>query len=123
MTQLEVSDLKDRAVLWAAGELPDIYGQPRAQDPIEIPVRWVAQSREMQDPAGNTIMVDVTAVVSQAVAVGSTMWHGRLSRLDELEVNDVLRVAAFSEVPDLKGRNLRRTLGLARYKSYPPSVE
>lgn len=122
MPDIEVSDLDQTAVLWPATGAVDRYGEPAVGDGEEIAVRWEWRQSEAPGPQGGTILLDAVAVVNQAITKGSLMWLGELADWpgtadggDE----DVMRVATYGEIPDLKGRSIRRVVGLQRHKGQP----
>lgn len=127
MPNQETSHRFQTALLWPYAGIDD-YGQPIVSStPQEIRVRWEHTRTEMTDPQGNTIVVDATAVVAQKVTIGSEMWLGDYAD-DWLgtgsgsggDDDEVMRVVAYDEVPDVKGRVKWRQVGLQR-KSDSPS--
>lgn len=126
MPHMELSHRRQKAVLWAKGGY-DGYGQPTAAEPVELSVRWVQRRAEMLDPQGNTITVDATVVVDREVAVGGVMWEGELEDWYDTgsagQDSGLHRVAAYQETPDVKGRAVRRTVGLLRHRDTLPTIE
>jgi hypothetical protein len=130
MPPLETSDLYQDAVLWPfAGA--DRYGQFTVSTPVPLLVRWVWKQTEMLDPQNNTIAVDATAVVDLDIRVGSIMWAGCLDDLNLVGTGpppvassppDLYEVKAFNKTYDLRGRDVRRTLGLMKYRNKLPTV-
>lgn len=126
MPAFETMDLEQVAVLWGKSGTDD-YGQPTTATAIEIPVRWLTKRDEVVDAQGNTIALDATVVVERQIAVGSLMalgnlsyWVGTGSAGDESEV---MEVVTYEETPDLKGREIRRSVGLKRFRdALPESV-
>lgn len=105
----------------------DDYGQPIVSaSPTELRVRWSYRREEMADPQGNAITVDAVVVVDRRVTIGAEMWLGSLD--DWLGTgsgsagsdDEVMRVAAYNETPDIKGRKRRRVVGL-QFKGDEPS--
>lgn len=126
MPSLEEGDLHQRAVLWAAVGY-DAYGRPKVDDPEEIDVRWEIGYREVMDENGHTIALDGEAVVTRRIKVGSLMWHGYLSDAPDStnfvnEDNPLMVVRTYWEIPDIKGRNIRRSVGLQWYKDKLPAT-
>jgi hypothetical protein len=114
--------LKQRAVLWPKTGV-DPYGQPSVQDdPIEIDVRWETKRTETVDRNGGTVALDARAAVPIQVADGSKMWLGRLSEFDAAADNEVMEVVTYEEVPDVKGRDVRRVVGLRKFRSSAPET-
>lgn len=103
----------------------DDFGQPRVSDtPDEILVRWEQTDREVYDPAGNKIAVDVQLTVNRDVLPGSAVWRGRIDDLtgtDPVPPGDVRRVVSFDKIPDAKGRAFARSCTLARLKNSLPT--
>jgi len=121
---LETSERHQQAVYWPLAGY-DRHGEQRVGDPQEIDVRWEDRRGEMVDPQGNRVATDAYAHVDREIAVGSCMWKGSLadwlSAGSGLEDARVMLVVAYREVPDVRGRELRRTLGLRKYGGAPPA--
>lgn len=123
MPPLETSDLHQKAVLWPFLNY-DRFGQPVVSDDHEeIPVRWEWGHREMLDSKGNTIGVDAVVVVDRRITLGSNLWLGESQDVPAgtsftSERNELCQVIFYSEIPDIKGREVRRLVGLIRLKSY-----
>ncbi len=117
---LESTSRHQKAVLWAANGVDD-YGEPKVDAAVEITVRWEEGLQEAVDPNGNTIAVDAVVVVDQAIVVGSIMWLGEKEDLATPPV-DLKQVVSFNKIPDIKGRNFRRTVGLIRYSNELPAL-
>lgn len=118
MPSLEFTHRYQTAVLWSVTGQPDADGQPQVGAPVEIRVRWVARKRDILDAQGNTIALDAAAIVGQRIAVGSHLWLGTMdswtgtgSDVDDQEIHEV---KVYEEVPDLKGRDVIRSVGLMR---------
>lgn len=119
MPALVIKDLNDWAVLWLFTGY-DGYGQAMIGAPLQIPVRWLTRHSEALDAKGNTITLDATIYVAQDIAIGSHLWHGLLADWygtgsgtatpDEM----LCEVKTFSKTPDVKGRTLRRQVGVVR---------
>ncbi len=123
MPSPESSDRKQKAVLWAATAATGFgdYGGHKVSDPIEIKVRWEERKRESVDANGNTIAVDATVVVDRVIGVGSIVWLGKKVDVASPPVN-LKQVVAYQEVPDVKGRKIRRTVLLTRYSDELPTI-
>lgn len=113
------------AVLWSKiGD--DDYGEPLRDDPEEINVRWVQRRTASLDANGNTISLDATVVVNQEIVVGSLLWLGALSSWTGTgsagDDTELMIVATYNETPDLKNREIRRMVGLRRFRDSLPDA-
>lgn len=119
----EVAYLRQKAVLWPA-RFYDDYGQPKIDSSVEIKVRWITKRSETLDPQGNTVQLDATVVVDRDIAIGSTMWLGKLADWYGTgsggDASEVMQVVTFAKTPDLKGRAIRREVGLMRFRDSLP---
>jgi hypothetical protein len=101
----------------------DRYGQPVVGGPVEVQVVWVADKREIFNAMGNTVALEAMAVVQQQVAPKSQMWLGALARWVSLNaasrVIDLQEVLTYKETPDVKGRWIRRQVGLVKLHNPP----
>jgi len=126
MPPIERVNRHDDAILWDVTGV-DAYGEPLRDDPVELKVRWENNRSEMLDANGQSITVDATAVVAQDVTVGALMWQGLLDDWygtgSSGSDNGLCQVVAFSKIPDLKGRNYRRTVGLMRFRGTLPALD
>ena len=116
----EVLNLTDHAVLWAASDV-DYYGMDKVSSPVEIRVRWEGSASVSGDPQDTVQATPTTVYVDRAVTVGSLMWHGELRDLPDPPTGLFL-VVGYDVTPDLKGRNMQRTVTLARYSDLLPEV-
>lgn len=124
MPAQETTHRFQKAVLWTAvttGVKSSDYGEHKVNAKIQILVRWEERRREAIDPNGNTIAVDIVAVVNQDIPVGSIMWLGDIDDVAIPPV-DLKEVVTFNKIPDIKGRNYRRTVGLIRYSNELPTL-
>lgn len=123
MPAFETSGRLQTAVLWRVTGVVDAYGENAVGEPEEIRVRWQRKRLDTLDAFGNQVTLDGLAVVNEEVAVGSRMFLGTLSDWTGTGSGDpddeVMEVVKVSYTPDLKARNVRRTLGLKRYKHDP----
>jgi len=120
MPAFEKRDLKQKAVLWVYSGRND-YGEPIVKSPVEINVRWEKGMKESVDAEGETIGISDIAIVDRYIPIGSIMWLGALSDLPD-SPTDLRYVADYKEVPDIKGRNVRRQVALRRYSDQLPTV-
>lgn len=128
MPAFEVMDLRQDAVLWSfAGN--DRRGQPTYYFPVAVKVRWLNKLREVLQPDGTTIAIEIQVIIARDVKIGSVFWLGKLEDLpDSFSSPDsgLYQAITFDSTPDIKNRNVRRTLNLMRYKDtltvVPPRV-
>lgn len=119
MPPIETFHRHQTAVLWPATGF-DGYGQPTVGAAVEIMVRWEATKRQVPDAAGSNIALDAEAVVDRKIKPGSNMWLGKLADYAAGETKFVVKDCV--EVPDVKNRHVRRTVGLVRQSdTLPPS--
>lgn len=123
MPPLETDDLNETATVWPRGSYDD-YGARSVSSPIEIPVRWEEVDRNQLDPQSDKIRYDALAVVDRKVEKGSLI---RLGTLDDWQgtgsgsvESGLMEVVGYNETPDLKGRSIRRTITMIRYKDTLP---
>lgn len=126
MPPLETDDLLQIAVLWELDSY-DTYGKPTVHDPIEIPCRWVDVSEHSKRNVTTSESLDSKVSVDRAVPLGSIMWLGRLSdwtgvRPNPDEDNSVMVVSKYNYTPDIRAREIRRILGLNRFRDAWPST-
>jgi len=117
---METDDLHQQAVLWVSSGFNN-FGKPKVNAGVEINVRWEASSKEVNDPDGNSIILDAEVVVNQIVPVHSILWLGLLTDLPSPTTN-LMRVESISSIPDMKNRVTRRTLGLKAWKDSLPDL-
>lgn len=113
-----------KAQLWTRrGD--DEYGVPLIAARQELTVRWENKQRQMISPSGQPIAVDATVIVVCDVAMGSIMWEGCVADLpdDGIPTSGLMEVVAFDNVPDVKGRVFRKTVGLKRYTDKLPEIQ
>ena len=127
----EEGERRQTAILWAVSPSDGLsprtgpYGEIIVEDPVEIRVRWVDRSSQTIGPTANTISYDSVAVVGQAIPIGSLMWLGTLEDYygtgeGDVQSNRIMQVDEYKETPDLKGREVLRSVGLMRYKNRLP---
>lgn len=117
----ETDFLDQKAVLWLKSTY-DAAGEQVVSEPIEISVRWEADRREILGPNETPIASTAVVMVDRNIPEGSIMWQGELTSLPDELTEGIHEVVAYSEVPDLKGRNFQRTVILAKYKGELPTV-
>ena len=126
MPSIETMHRHDPAILWEVVGY-DSENEPIVGAPVEILTRWEDCRKEVLDPKLGMIAIDAMVVVDRRIAVDSQMlqgeladWLGTGSAYDD---TNLMRVAVYEEIPDLKGRNVRRTVGLRRFRDTPASRE
>ena len=126
MPSPEIADLHQKAVLWPAGGI-DAYGEVlRSSPPVEIDVRWVLSREKYQDAQGNTVMLDGYVAVDRKIAIDSILWRGRLANWSGtsplVNADELMQVRTYEEIPDVKGREVRRLVGVVRYRGELPAA-
>jgi hypothetical protein len=121
---MELAYRTQKAVLWEAVGVSDEGEPTRAAAPVEVLVRWQTRRDEAGDPLAGVVARDVTVVVDRDVPIGSILWEGSLADLVALPPGTgpvpLLEVVGITKTPDLKGRAVRRTATLRRYKDVLP---
>jgi len=120
MPQMEISDLHQRAVYQAANGFNN-YGEPKVDAAVEICVRWETRRKEITDSDGNTIALESNAIVDREIKVGSTLWLGELTDYPS-PPTDLRRVMTYTEIPDVKNRIARRTVGMIKLSDTLPDL-
>lgn len=102
----------------------DAYGHPLLSSPIELRVRWENVQVEFLTPDGQPIKVDALVIVTRDIPVGSILWLGRLSDLEDQQTNitNLMLCIGMDNIPDIKGRVFRRTARMKRYTDNLPTV-
>lgn len=129
MPPLEQMDLTEKAILWELMRRDEDGDPVVAGEGVEIDVRWVVGQRLVMDAQGNQRAVDATVVVDQDVPLGSVLWRGSRSDLeattltgtDTLPDDSLMEAVVKNEAWDLKGCDVRRTLGLVYFRDTFPS--
>lgn len=116
----EDSHRNQKAVLWEVSGVDD-YGRRTVSAAEEVMVRWESSTPQPSNPRSNAVHADAIAVVGQAIAVDSIMWLGALDDVADPPV-DLMVVVDYSEVPDVKGRKIRRVVQLRRYSDSLPTI-
>ena len=119
---LETDELNQKAVLRASdGSSYDDYGEKKIGIATEINVRWKQGRSTTIDVLGNTVALDSKAIVDREVKVGSVMWLGELECLPVSGSIDWREVVDYSEIPDIKGEEVRRLVSLQKYSLETPA--
>lgn len=89
---------------------------------VEVLVRWEEKLEEITDPFGKPIVSQIRLVLDRVVAPGSIFWKGALEDIPS-PVTNLFQVAAYGEIPDVKGRTSRKVARLIRYGNELPTIE
>lgn len=124
MPPLETMDLTELAVYFLPGR--DKYGDTTRGEPVEIMTRWETGRREVTSPDGTPMALDCTLAVCRELKKGGLLWFGCLDdwlgtgsgQVDQEK--ELLEVKTYSEAKDLKGRYVRREVGLAFFRHTTP---
>lgn len=117
MPPLERAELRQRAVWWPrAGTTNE--GEPTFANPQELKVRWEEMRDQGIDNRGDTVGLDARVVLDRQISDGDVLWLGRLA--DWAGTGRLMEVIKFNQIPDVRGRIMRRTADLKRFRdSFP----
>ena len=132
MPPIETEGLHDKAMLWRVTGV-NAYGQPTHEPvPEEIRVRWITRKSHESTPFGSTVKLDATVYVDQEIPIDSLMWQGCQEEweesyygtgsgsgtdgLDFKTEQNLYIVKAYKETPDVKVFEVRREVGLVRFR-------
>lgn len=119
MPSVETFGRTEKAVLWRLGD-PNRHGEPTVYDPVELDVRWEETRVDVLSPlTGQMVTKLANVVVDTEIEIGSLMWRGEL--VDVGATGDFRQVIEYRETKDVKGRNVRRVVGLCRYQNSLPA--
>jgi hypothetical protein len=90
----------------------DEYGNPIVAPAVQLTVRWENKQLEMIDPKGQPIRIDALVITVDSIPVGSILLLSGSS--------DYMEAVAYDDIPDVKGRVFRKTVGLKRYTDTLP---
>lgn len=123
MASLETGYRRQKAVLWVVSGNDD-YNEQTVDEPVELMVRWTNIEEDALAPDGRVVRVTAMAVVDRDIRPGSLMWLGELTNWRGTGSNDedveLMEVVQLKKVPGLKGRKIRRTVTMMRYKGALP---
>jgi hypothetical protein len=116
------SGRKQKAVYWAPLETSTSTGRKKVgATKTELEVRWEASQADALDGNGETILLDAQVKVYQDIGIGGLMWLGALTSLPSPPTN-LYEVVTFEKVPNTKGTDYERWVGLQRYSdALPPT--
>lgn len=120
---METDHRTEDAVLWPATGQNDELGNPIVGDPIQIKVRWEWYRRDSLGRQTNPTSVDAMVVVDRDIPIGSRMWLGSLLDLPGTSFTPesyqcIVKMRGY--IKDIKGRAVRRTVGLMRLHDEVP---
>ncbi|MFA5056509.1 MAG: hypothetical protein WC485_00210 [Opitutaceae bacterium] len=121
MASLERQFRHQSAVLWESAGTDD-YGNPTVLEPVELFVRWNRLMHNVADARGRVVDLDALVVVDREIPIDSIMWLGRMDEMPAQPTN-LKRVVDYTETPDIKGRNIYRTVGLKNYSNALPALQ
>jgi hypothetical protein len=121
MVYIETMRRKEKVTLWVVGTETTSTARKKVVTPVQIKVRWTEKESEALSPDGEKIRLDVTAVVAQAVPVGSIM--ARCEKADYDGTQDLYEVVVNPQTHNLKQTRKRRVAGLIRYSGSLPPIE
>lgn len=84
-------------------------------------VRWEEKRTQSTDPKNTVITIDATVFVDIEIPIGSIMWRGALAGWPDAVDPDLKEVSFYNEIPDIKGREVTRTVTLVRYNGQLPT--
>lgn len=121
MPALETDCRFQKAVLWAANGV-DNNGQVKVDAAVELDVRWeTGKSATAASDLSGTIAFEEVAVVDRVIPVNSIMWLGSIDDIADPPVN-LRKVVEYGEIPDIKGREVRRVVGLNKDSNELPTL-
>lgn len=126
MPPLETTGRFQTAVLWEL-KSHDSHGRPTVYDPVEIKVEWNARTSRNRSNQTSSQGVEATVVVDRKIALGSVMWLGKLvdwkGVRPDSDSEEVMQVVEYHRTPDIRGREVRQTVELTRFReAWPPST-
>jgi len=120
MSDMETSDLHQKAVLWTINGTDD-DGENKVNAAVEISIRWQFKHGEVLDPNGNPIAFDTVAIVDQTLSPGDILWLGALADVASPPIN-LRQVLTYEEVPDVKNRVSRRRITMMKHGDTLPTL-
>lgn len=120
MSRVEEVYIPQKAVLWAFSSL-DNYGNPVIASPVEIDCEWPQSVTSSNASQGDTESESDQIVVNLDIPLGSILWFGRYNDLTD-SPTPLYKVVSRSNSPDIKGRNFRKSVGVALFRNTLPTV-
>lgn len=104
----------------------DAYSEPIVSQPIQLNVRWQLVHEEVVNAKGDTIALESKVVVDRDIPEGSIFWFGELSDWYGTGSNngdlELMQVVTINKATNIKGRHIRRVLGLMRRSDPLPTI-
>ena len=110
---VETQDLRQKAVVWAFTGAYTAAGEAKTGTPYEIACRWESTNSSGEQAQDDKAYMTATVHVAVYVPPKSTIRLGALADLPAT-LDNLCAVSDYNEVPDLKGRNFKRTLTVKR---------
>lgn len=121
MPRTATKNLKDKAAYWAYSGVDD-YGNITVSAAVEIDVFWNQTVTQLIQPDGKRVRVDGQVFCAIDLSEKGLLWHGNLADVPVSFNNDLMEIAFFAKVPDIKSRKYTRYVGIRRYKDTLPTV-
>ncbi len=122
MPSLEVSGLKQDAVLWTAAGLDD-EAVVTINAAVEIKIRTEKRRKESAAAQADPVATVQMVWVDREIAIKSIIWIGTLEAWNALSTKaDLKQVIIYEEIPDIKGRDLERTVTLQKFGDSLPAL-
>jgi len=123
MPPMESSDRNQFGVMWApAGHTRT--GDKKVSAGVELGLRWEDATETNRPNKSDEEQFDAMIVVGQDILVGSIFWKGKSDDLPSpvTDVTNLYEVIIFRKIPDVKGRNFRRTCLLKKWSDTLPTI-
>lgn len=108
------------AVLWARSGF-NAGGQPKVLAGRQINCTWRSGSRETLEGDDTVVGQTATVTVNESIPIHSIMRLGKLTQVPSTP-DELYEVISQDESPDLKARDVARTVSLTRWKKPLPTI-
>lgn len=116
------SDCRSQDAVLLEADASNNDGEATTEAAAELKVRWEDGQGQIQDGQGDVVTYDATVIVGQDIPMDSVLYLGTEdARTDDTDP-EYYRVVATKSIPDVKGRNFRRTVFLARQSGTAPAL-
>lgn len=122
MPPLERMDLTETIAVWEFAGVNE-FGETQVTEPIDLAARWVDAKRRSGGVDTNEIAYDASIVTTNDLLIGSIVWRGSVDSIpgtSEVPESDLFEVVDRKIANDLKGRNTRYEMRLARFNNALP---